>query len=208
MKKATRRWLFLSAFASVKLTLGELLATTCFAEADFFTFNFTSVTSNEASLLQGTLQLCIVVDQGASDTVTNGTSLTRFATTRYVNQDVECFQVASDHQRLANDHATCFTGEEYVQRLTVNFDLAGTLLDEYTSYRSFAAACTVVVRNCHDGGFLLDLENFRLLCRMRMLSTSVALQLFQHGVAQRTFREHAFDGFFQNTAREASLQLG
>src|SRR5690606_15052217 len=52
------------------------------------------------------------------------------------------------------------------------------------------------------------LENFGLLCGMRMLGTSVALQLLQHRIAKRAFRQHALYSFLERTARESLLHLG
>jgi|GEM_PF-3600790 len=50
-KKAAHTGGFFVAIASSdkKLTLGELFCATCFAQTNFFTFNFASITSNEAS---------------------------------------------------------------------------------------------------------------------------------------------------------------
>src|SRR3546814_8818562 len=52
-----------------RLTLAELFATTCFVEADFFTFDFTGIASNKTSLLQRRLKRFVVVDERAGNTV-------------------------------------------------------------------------------------------------------------------------------------------
>ena len=40
-----------------------------------------------------------------------------------------------------------------------------------------------------------------------MNTTGVALELLDHGVAQRTLRQHALNSFFQSTLRETLLHL-
>ena len=99
-----------------------------------FTFNFTSIASNEACLRQGWFQGCVEVDQGAGNAVTDGAGLTGFAATGYVNFDVERFGIFSQNQRLTYNHAAGFTCEEFVNGTAVYDDLAGTFSQEYTSH--------------------------------------------------------------------------
>src|SRR5207249_11343340 len=55
--------------------------------------------------------------------------------------------------------------------------------------------------------WFLDLEGFRLLRRMRMRSACVDLELPQHGVAERAFRQHAFHRLLQHALRLGRMQL-
>src|SRR3546814_7685276 len=61
-----------------RLTLAELFATTCFVEADFFTFDFTVIASNKTSLLQRRLNRFVVVDKRADHTLSHCIGLTAF----------------------------------------------------------------------------------------------------------------------------------
>src|SRR3546814_2935851 len=76
-----------------RLTLAELFATTCFVEADFFTFDFTGIASNKTSLLQRRLKRFVVVDERAGNTVAHCTGLAAFTTTVNVDVKVERFQM-------------------------------------------------------------------------------------------------------------------
>jgi hypothetical protein len=64
--------------SSQRLTLGELFPAASFTQTDFLTFNFTSIASDQTGGLQDWLEVCVVVDQSASDTVANCTSLAVF----------------------------------------------------------------------------------------------------------------------------------
>src|SRR5665647_3719444 len=53
----------------------------------------------------------------------------------------------------------------------------------------------------------LKFQHFGLLGSVRVLSTTVHLELFDHGIAKRPLGQHALDGFFQSTAREFGLHV-
>jgi len=85
-------------------------------------------------LRQGRFQRSVEVDQGAGNAVTDRAGLTGFAAADNVDFDVERLSVFSQNQRLANNHAAGFAGEEFVNGTTVYDDLAGTFSQEYTSH--------------------------------------------------------------------------
>src|SRR5512135_529520 len=140
----------LSCPASSELTLGELLPATSFAQTDLLTFDFARIASNQPRLAQRGFQVCIVVDQGTSDAVTDSTGLAGFAATGDVHHDVELADHVGQLQRLAHDHAACLTGKEHIHRLVVNNDVALAGLDEHTCHRALATACSVVISYAHD----------------------------------------------------------
>src|SRR5215472_15729629 len=53
----------------------------------------------------------------------------------------------------------------------------------------------------------LEFERLGLLRRMRVRRASVAFQLFQHGITERTLGQHALDRPFEGAFRKALLQL-
>src|SRR5665811_681496 len=53
----------------------------------------------------------------------------------------------------------------------------------------------------------LDVQHFRLLGGMRVLSTTVHLEFLDHGVAKRALGQHSLDGFFQSAARKLGLHV-
>src|SRR5215469_5619133 len=53
----------------------------------------------------------------------------------------------------------------------------------------------------------LEFERLGLLRGMRVRRASVAFQLFQHGITERTLGQHALDGPFESTFGKALLQL-
>jgi hypothetical protein len=59
--------------------------------------------------------------------VTHGTGLAGLATALDIHQDVEGGQVLGQFQRLAHDHAAGFTGEELIDRLVIDDELAAAL---------------------------------------------------------------------------------
>src|SRR6185312_12079095 len=113
-------------------TLRELLCAACFAQTNFFTFNFTCIASDEAGTCQVALQCCIVVDQSAGDAVTNSTCLARLTAAVDVDFDVKTFNVAGQFQWLTNNHQAGFAGEVLSRWLAVNDDLASARFDEHT----------------------------------------------------------------------------
>src|SRR5210317_737523 len=55
--------------------------------------------------------------------------------------------------------------------------------------------------------FPLDVQFLRLLCSMRVISTSVHFQLAVHSTAQRAFWQHAFNRELNSTLRESLHHL-
>src|SRR5690606_30515030 len=114
--------------------------TTCLVEADFFTFDFAGVASNQTSLLQRRFERFVVVDECTGDTVAHCTGLTAFAAAMNVDVKVERFKVVGQRQWLTYDHAAGFTGKVLVDGLAVDDDLARSFFQEHASHRGFAAA--------------------------------------------------------------------
>src|SRR3989338_3796729 len=95
-----------------QLTLGELLATTRLAQTDLLALHFTRITSHQTSILQYGLERSVIIKQCPRNPVTPRTSLTCFATTGYVDHNVELCQGLGQRQRLAHDHPDGFAGGE------------------------------------------------------------------------------------------------
>src|SRR5665647_897252 len=53
----------------------------------------------------------------------------------------------------------------------------------------------------------LKFQHFGLLGSVRVLSTTVHLELLDHGIAKRALGQHALDRFFQGTTREFGLHI-
>src|SRR3546814_451057 len=79
-----------------RLTLAELFAATRFVETDFFTFDFTGIACNEASLLQRGLERFVVVDERAGNAVAYRTGLAAFTAAVNVDMKIERFQVVGE----------------------------------------------------------------------------------------------------------------
>jgi hypothetical protein len=62
------------------------------------------------------------IRSGAGDTVTNSAGLAGFTTTGNIDLDIEAIQLLNQLQRLTNNHAAGFAGEELVDRLAVDND--------------------------------------------------------------------------------------
>src|SRR3989338_3101769 len=135
---------------SGQLTLGELLATTRLAQTDLLAFHFTRITSHQTGILQYGLERSVIVKQRPCNTVTHRTSLTCFATTGYVDHNVEFCQGLGQRQRLAHDHAAGFAGEEHIDRLVVYDNITLARLDKHASHRTLAATGSIVVIHAHD----------------------------------------------------------
>jgi len=188
-----------------ELTLGELLAATRLVEANLLAFHFTCITCNKTSLGQRGFQRCIVFDQGTGDTVTNSASLSGLATAGHIDLDIETLELLNQFKRLTNDHAARFAGKELIDRLAIDDNGARTTFHENTSNGALATTGTVEITFSHTTP--LDFQRLGLLGGVRMLFASVALQLLEHGIAQRPLRQHAFDSGFQGTARKTLLHL-
>src|ERR1700722_13471024 len=140
-----------SQSAPKRLTLRELLPAACLVEADLLTFDFTSITRDEAGLRQFRLQRCVIVHQRAGDAVANRTGLTRFTATRHVDLDVERDAVVREFQRLTHDHQRRFAREVISDGLTVDNDVALACLDEHPCSGALAAARAVIPVTDHVG---------------------------------------------------------
>src|SRR3970282_2816044 len=101
-----------SSPATSELTLGELLPATRLAQADLLTLDFACIASDQASLAQGGLQACVVVDQRAGDAVAHRTGLAGFAAAGHVHHDVELADHLGQFQRLTHDPAAGLAREE------------------------------------------------------------------------------------------------
>src|SRR6266404_9089411 len=77
--------------------------------------------------------------------MTHGTGLSRLAPALNVDHDVKGHFVVGQLERLADHHAAGLTGEELVDGLVVDRELAGALLDEYARDGTLAPAGTVVI---------------------------------------------------------------
>src|SRR5690606_3457765 len=107
-------------------------------------FDFASVARNQACLRQGWLERGIVVDERARDAVPNSTGLARFTAAANVDFEIKRFEVVGKSERLTHNHASGFAGEEFVDGLAVDDDLARAFLEEHARHGSFAAAGSVV----------------------------------------------------------------
>ena len=85
------------------------------------------------------------------------------------------------------------TGEELVDGLFVDHELARALLDEHAGDGALATPGSVII--VADHGLALKIECFRLLRGVRVLGPGVALQLLQHGVAQGPLGSMPFTAF-------------
>ena len=112
--------------------------------------------------------------------MTDRTSLPGFTATGHIDLDVEPLQLLDQFERLANNHATRFTGEKLIDRLAIDDDSARTTLHEYASNCALAPTRTVKITFSHNDP--LDFQRLGLLGCVRMLGTSVAFQLLEHGV--------------------------
>src|SRR5512135_3742466 len=116
-KKAARRRLFRG---TPQLTLGELLAATRLAQADFLPLHFPCIAGHQTSLAQGALQSIVVIDQGAGNAMTHRTRLTGLAATGNVDHNVKAGLVVGNLQSLTHDHAPGFTGKILIDGLAIN----------------------------------------------------------------------------------------
>lgn len=190
-----------------ELTLGVLRTLTSFVQTDFLTLNLTGIASNKACFTQFGTQGFIVLHQSTSDTVADRTSLTGNATTVNGDVQVQFLGHLNQFQRLTNYHAGSRTAEVLLQGALVDYDFTATRFDKYASSGAFATAGTVVLIFCHCCQFPLDIQYLRLLSSMSVLGACVNFQLTEHGTAQRTLRQHAFDGSFDYHFRFTLNQL-
>jgi hypothetical protein len=104
----------------------------------------------KAGVRQRGLERCIVFDQGAGDAVAHRTGLAGLAAALDIHQDVEGVGVLGQFQRLAHDHAAGFAGEELVDRLVIDDELAAAAAQEYTGNGRLAATGSVILGDCHQ----------------------------------------------------------
>src|SRR5512145_298623 len=109
-----------------RLTLRVLRTLTRLAQADLLTLDFTGVTSDVAGLPQRAAQGLVVLDQGASDAVTDCTSLPPDTTTSEGDESGELLDVLGQVGRLTKQHAGGFAAKELIQAAVVDGDVAST----------------------------------------------------------------------------------
>src|SRR6266513_4628148 len=185
--------------------LGELLAASRLVQADLLAVDLARSAGHEAGLGECRLQLSVVIHQRAGDAVPNRAGLTGFTAAANVDHDVECRLVVSQLKGLPHHHAAGLTSKELVDGFFVDHELSRALLDEHTGDRALSTPGSVVI--VADHGLSLKIECFCLLCGVRVLGSVVAFYLLQHGVAQRTLRQHAFHRLLQRAARKSLLHL-
>src|SRR5690606_3750813 len=93
---------------------------------------------------------CVIVDQSASDTVAGCACLAGFTAAVHVDLDIESFEITSQRQRLLSDHDGGFAAEVLLNVFAIHSDLAGALLQEYTSHAGLATAGTIVPITNHS----------------------------------------------------------
>src|SRR3990167_7197419 len=134
------------------LALGELRSAASLVQADLLALDFACVTGHEARLAQFRLQRVVVLDKTTGDAEADGAGLAGDAATFNRDRDVELIGRLGQHERLAGDHARRFATEEFVERTTVDSDLAFTLAQEHAGGGGLATAGAVIVLRSH--GFL------------------------------------------------------
>src|SRR5690242_11759491 len=130
--------------------LGELLAASRLVQADFLAFDLARVARDQPGLRQRRLQLRVVIDQRACNAVAHRARLPRFAAADHIDHDVEGGFVVDQLQGLAHDHAAGLPGEEFVDGLVVDDELARALLDENPGHGALAPAGAVVIGADHE----------------------------------------------------------
>src|SRR5690606_39789307 len=110
--------------------LRELLATSRLVEADLLALDLARVARDEARARQRRLERRVVVDQCTGDAVAHRARLAGLAAAGDVDHDVEAADVVGELERLAHDHATGLAREVVVERLAVDYELAGAAHEE------------------------------------------------------------------------------
>ena len=104
----------------MRLSLAELRSTTSSLETVLLSFLHSRVTSEETSSLKCRTELCVILEQGTGDTVTDRTSLTGYAAALYSADHVELFEGISQCQRLTNDELESLKTEVIVDASAVD----------------------------------------------------------------------------------------
>src|SRR3569833_372365 len=188
-----------------ELALRELLGATRLAQTDLLTLDFARIARDETGLGQLRLQPCIIIDQGARNAVTNSARLTGITAAADIDHDVEAIYDIGQFQRLTDHHQSGLARKILACRLSVDNDLAGAGFDENTSHCTLATAGSVIVVTDHV--YSLEFECFGLLGSVRMSSIGIHFELFDHGVTERPFWQHAFDRLFERTPRKTLLHF-
>src|SRR5450631_4533316 len=177
------------------LTLGELEACAGAFAAVFLAFLDAGVAGNEAGFLECTAQFSIGHEQRLGYTVTDSAGLTGVPSTLNRNKDIEFADILGKFERLAYDHFGCFTAKIVFQRFIVDGNCAGTRLEPYSGYRTFALACSVKANCCHIVPLLrvLKCQIFRLLGIVGMTGACVDLQFFEHVPGKLVLGKHTLD---------------
>jgi len=87
-------------------------------------FNSARITSDESSFLERRTEIRIHLHQRASDSMTNGTRLTRISTPDNVDVNVEASSRLGKVKWLKDDHPSGFTAEVFLQRPVIDNDLS------------------------------------------------------------------------------------
>src|SRR5690606_21529829 len=123
---------------------------TLFTQTDFLTLDFTSVTSDVTGFTQRAARGFVVLDQSASDAMTDGTGLTTDTATGNGNEDVELLDGLGQLQRLTHDHASGLAAEEGIQAAIVDRDVTSTRTQEYACGSGLATASAVILSRRHN----------------------------------------------------------
>src|SRR5579859_1843444 len=130
--------------------LGKLLAAASLVQTYFLALDFSRIPGYQTRFAQNRFERGIVIDQCSRYAMPHRARLPRLSTTIDVDQDVERIQVIGQYQRLAHDHAARLAGEELVDRFVIDRDFALAGPQEDPRHRALAAACSIVLLDCHE----------------------------------------------------------
>src|SRR5688572_16786979 len=106
------------------LPLRELEAFSSALLSVLLAFLDSGIAGDQTGVFKRLPQVAIILEQRASDAVTNRSRLAGRAAARDVDDEVELVRRFRQLQRLANDHAQRFIWEIPVERLVIDLDLA------------------------------------------------------------------------------------
>jgi hypothetical protein len=122
------------------LTLGELELTARTGLPVFLPFNHTGIPGEEPVYTELFYQSFVKPDEGAGDTVPDGSGLTAFAATMNGNEDVKITDLFQHCKRLPGDNPIFFTMEEFFNFPTVDGHLAVTGAQIDPGYRRLSTS--------------------------------------------------------------------
>ena len=149
--------LFVRIDMVMELPFRELRSPPCAPPPVFLSLFDPRVPSQEACLLQGILQLGIILEQGLRNPVTDGDRLARHSAALNIHRHVELILGPGDFERLKDDHFTGLPAEELLQCpfFITKLPLSGFKPDP--GNRGLSLSCSVN-RFCH--GLLLPPFSF------------------------------------------------